>query len=323
MPTIIQALKFAQGAIRKNNVMPELEHYQIKNGKVVGYNGFIALSSPIDLDFSALPKADLFYRAIEASDTAVALSLTKSGRVLIQSGKFKAFVPCIEKPVHEVAPSGESYPAPPKLVASFRRMLPFISEDAARPWAMGLLVSHGAYTATNNIVILQLWDGHKLPTFNCPRFVVQEICRIGEQPDRVQFNGSSVTFHYQDGRWLHSQLLADQWPEETMNRILNATSAPVEVPRELFEATKKMAPFAADGWSAVYFRDGGVGTSRSFEDQDGVFIDVEGIPDGPIFSLRALNMIAPECTKIDFSLYPAPCIFYGENSRGAIVGMNA
>ena len=318
---MLNQLKFAQGAVKKNTISPELEYYQIKGGRVIGYNGYIALSAPIDLDIEAKPKADLFYKALDACGESISIAMTAAGRLHIRSGKFSAFVPCIDKEVYEASPQGDMYECPPGMAQAFKKMLPFISEDASRPWAMGLLVDRGCLTATNNIVVIQEWVGHTLPTFNCPRFAVTEIARVGKDPVTVQVAKDSVTFHYADGSWLRTQLLAAEWPIDKLNEIMSAETAPIAVPTDFFDGISKIAPFVSEGHhNGVYFKDGGLATAGEGS-QEGATIQIDGLPDGPVFNIKALRMLEDVVEKIDFTLYPRPCIFFGKNIRGAIMGM--
>lgn len=319
---LLDQLKFAQGAIKKNNITPELEYYQVKDGRVVGYNGHMALSAPIDLDLEAKPKADLFYKALDACGETIAIDMTGAGRLHIKSGKFSAYIPCIEKEVYEASPKGEKYPAPAGLAASFRRMLPFISEDASRPWAMGLLVDHSCLTATNNIIIIQEWSGHALPTFNCPRFAVAEIARIGRDPVEIQVSNNTVTFHYSDGSWLLTNRLSMEWPAEKMNAILDRPSEQQPLPEGFFAAVEKIKPFILEGHhSGVYFEEGAIRTA-SPGSQEGARIEIPGLIDGPVFNIKALALLDGCVDTIDLTQYPHPCIFYGPQVRGAVLGMN-
>lgn len=319
---LLEQLKFAQGAIKKNNITPELEYYQIKDGRVVGYNGHMALSAPIDLDLEAKPKADLFYKALDACGETIAIDITPAGRLHIVSGSFSAYIACTEKEVYEASPQGDRYPAPAGLAAAFARMLPFISEDASRPWAMGLLVDHSCLTATNNIIIVQEWIGHALPTFNCPRFAVAEIARIGRDPTEVQVSETSVTFHYSDGSWLLTQRLATEWPAERMNAILDRPSEQTALPEGFFAAVAKIKPFVLEGHhSGVYFEEGAIRTASPGA-QEGARIEIPGLIGGPIFNIKAISLLDGFVDTIDLTAYPAPCIFFGKQIRGAVLGMN-
>lgn len=318
---MLAELKFAQGAIKRNGISPELEYYQIKNGRVIGYNGHMALSSPIPLDIEAKPKADLFYKALDACGESITIDTTAGGRLHIQSGRFSAYVPCIDKDVYEIVPKGVLHESPPGMAQAFRRMLPFISEDASRPWAMGLLVDNGCLTATNNIVIVQEWVQHKLPTFNCPRYAVAEIARIGRDPVGIQISDGAVVFHYGDGAWLYAQTLATEWPVEQMNHILSAPADLQPLVPGFFSAVDELAPFILDGhYSGIYFHADAM-TSATSGAEEGARIEIAGINEGPIFHAKALQLLSGLVEAIDWSLYPKPCLFSGKNIRGAIIGL--
>lgn len=319
---MIDALKFVQGAMRANKIQPELEHYQIKGGQVVGYNGYMALGAPIDLDLEAKPKGRLFYRAIEACGDVVSMGMTDGARLHIRSGAFSAYIPCIDHDIYEARPEGDIYACPESLPSDFRRLLPIISEDASRPWAMGLQVDRGTFTATNNVVINQLWTGHDLPTFNLPRFAVAEIVRIKQTPTHIQVSPQAVTFHYPENYWLRTQLLSGQWPNEIVDKILEGEgSLNLEpVPDGLFDALEKLIAFVPPETTAVRFEEGRLATGG---EGAGAQVAVAGLPAGPRFSAPMLKLIAEEMRQADFSAHPNPCRFQGERNRGVILGMRA
>lgn len=319
---LLQSLKFVRGVIKKNRITPELEHYQIKEGRVTGFNGHMALSAPVDLDFEAYPNADMFSRAVEActDQEKTAMYLTQAGRLAVKSGGFRAYVPCLDQVFYDAVPTGEIYEAPTGLLKDLETLAPFIAEDASRPWAMGLLMADGILMATNNVIFVQKWSGHQLPRMNLPRFAVQELIRIGKSPSHIQTDGHSVSFLYEDGRWMRTQLYSDDWPFDKMNSIMEAEHDCEDIPKGFQDAVEQIYPFTESKAAPVYFDGGGLATSTA--DEDGVFVECEGIPDGPIFSVGQLRMLATVGTKIDWSMFPAPCIFYGEGLRGAMVGRN-
>lgn len=318
---MLASLKFVQGAIRRNAIDPRLEHYSITPGNISGSNGHMTLSAPLELDLTAYPKASMFYRAIDACKESLSISLTPNGRLAVVSQGFRAFVPCVEDMAFITPPEGQMYDVPPGFVADIEELLPFISEDASRPWAMGLLVCNGQYMATNNIVVLQKWSGHSLPPFNFPRFAVQELVRIKEDPVRVQATETAVTFHYADGRWLKTSLYPNAWPFEMMEKLLTRPNNARAVDDTLWDAVEGIKPFLDEKSSAVYLKEGELASSMA--EDDGVVFDVPGLLGGPIFSIHQLNLLRGVCTAVDFGLYPAPCLFFGDRLRGAIIGMNA
>lgn len=319
---MIDALKFIQGALKSNTIVPELEYYQIVGGRVTGYNGYMALSSPIDLDIEAKPKAALFHKALQACGDTVTIDKTPGGRLTIRSGAFRAYIPCTEAEIYEATPQGDVYPAPEGLVAWCKKLLPIISQDASRPWAMGMNIHSGKLEVTNNVTIVQGWLGHQLPTLNCPRFAVAELARIGVDPVRIQVCPASITFHYENGRWLRTQVLSSEWPTELVRDIFSrvAGATPQPIPPGLFEGLKKIAPFVPAETTRVKFKEGMLETG---DGEAGAAIKVEGLQEGPIFSSRVLELLEGLMETADFSTYPDPCPFYGPSLRGVVIGMRS
>lgn len=316
---MIDALRFVQGAMKSTVLAPELEHFHIKEGRIVGFNGYMALSAPIDLDIDAKPKAKLFYKALQSCGDTTSLGLTASGKLHVRSGGFSAFIECLEDEIYEAKLLGERYPAPDGMLQAFKRLYGIISLDASRPWAMGLSVSNGFYTATNNIAIVQIWGNHRLPTFNCPRFTVAELIRIGENPDYIRVTGHNVTFEWEDGRWLQSQILSAEWPEDMVNKLLAGGQAGVPLPEGFYDALEKIKPFIPNSSNTVCFGEDRIVAGPHLEDVSASH-DVEGLPAGPKFSEKVLTAIEDEIETIDFSAYPDPCGFRGPMSRGIILG---
>jgi hypothetical protein len=318
---MLDALRFVQGALRKTALSPEMEHYQISGGRIIGYNGHLALSSPISLELSAHPKADLFIKAIQACETETSISLTPSARLSIISGKFRAFVPCLPEAPFDVQPKGTRVELQSGVLKALTRAMDFISEDASRPWAMGALIHGGAVMATNNVTFIQLWAGSELsalPTMNIPRFAVQEMIRIGEEPVAMQSDGNSLTLHYKGDKWLRCQLYDVEWPFDRLQSLFEVPHAPIPFEPGIKEAIEKLHPFIESKATPLYFTEFGITTSLAAD--EGVAYQVDNAPAGTAFNLKQLELVSAVADRIDWTLFPKPCIFYGENLRGMIMG---
>ena len=79
---MLTSLKFVQGAVAKKDFLPALTHFVIENGTVRGYNGMLALCSPIPFDIACKPKAESLVKAIANCNETVTLSLTQRGACL-------------------------------------------------------------------------------------------------------------------------------------------------------------------------------------------------------------------------------------------------
>lgn len=317
---MIEALRFVRGAIAKKDFVPELTHYKISHGMVRGYNGEMALCSPIPLEFDITPKALDFIRAIESCTEAAKLHVTKNGRLAIESGNFKAYVECLDgKTYPEVYPTGEQLKVDFDLVSVLKTLYPFIAEDASRPWARGILLAKQSAYATNNIILLEHWLPSAVPVpINIPKSAVQEIIRIGENPTSLQLDDKSVSFHYEGGRWLRSQLYELGWPNPNNILALPTDCEPVEVPIEFWENLERLVPFVGD-LKAVMFD--GKYMRTTLEDNDGAMLEVPGCPETGAYNAKILQLLAPVVTHVDWTVYPRPVPFFGHNIRGAIAGI--
>jgi DNA polymerase III sliding clamp (beta) subunit (PCNA family) len=261
---MLEALKFVQGAVAKKDYQPALSHFRIANGTVKGYNGIIALCSPIDLDLQATPKAIPFVKAIERCEhETTVIHRTTVGRLSLRSGKFRAYIECHEEEetiLDSIEPEGAEVTFPTNLLDALRHLDPFVGNDASRPWCNGVLLRGQSGYATNNIIVAEYWLGQTTPhEVNLPQVALRELIRIGTTPERVQVGENSVTFHYPNGRWMRTQLLDPNWPPiENILEAVNGTLLPF--PPDLLAAVENLIPFIGDS-GRVYLRGDSVSTS--------------------------------------------------------------
>jgi DNA polymerase III sliding clamp (beta) subunit (PCNA family) len=318
---MLKSLKFVQGSVAKKDFVPSLSHFRIENGTVRGYNGMLALCSPIPFDITCTPKAEPLVKAISNCVETVQLTMTQAGRLSIRSGKFKAFVDCVDGDTPHVQPEGEHVAIEgAALLQAFKTVAPFIGDDASRPWSNGVLLLGQSAFATNNITLVEYWTGITVPRpLNIPRAAVREMLRINEAPESVQLTDVSITFHYSGGRWLRTQLFETQWPD--LSKVLNKESNPQPVDARLFEALTNLKPFT-DKMGRILFR--GAGKIATHDDEtEGAGYELEGFDHTGVYQIDMLGLLEGNVKTIDWSLYPAPCMFFGDKLRGAIVGMRS
>lgn len=314
---MLKTLKFVQGAVAKKDFVPALTHFQIKNGFIQGFNGHLSLGSPIECDLDVTPKATTFIKAIAAcKEDIVALSITKAGKLSIKSGKFRAYIECTQEPFPEVTPEGTYVELPDIFIDALKSLRPFVAEDASRPWATGILFNGCSAYATNNIIVVEKWLGTHFPvTVNIPKNTIDEIIRLKEKPLGIQLTDNSITFHYPGNKWLRSNLSSLEWPDLTP--IFNKESNQFPIPEELYTCLEDLLPFV-DSLSRVFFLNGCIATSQI--EGEGASIDLNYQAIG-CFHIKQLLLLKGVANTVDLTQYPAPCLFYGDNLRGAIVGI--
>lgn len=315
---MLKELKFVQGAVAKKDFLPAMTHFAIEGGTVRAYNGMLALCSPIPFDIDCKPKAGPLVQAISNCNDTVTLSMTPAGKLRIQSGKFKAFIDCVDGETPHVHPEGEEVEIDGAAVLqALKTISPFVGDDASRAWANGVLLRGQSAFATNNVCLVEYWIGSMMPrTINVPRAAIKEMLRIDEPPTHAQVTSNSITFHYTDGRWIRSQLLSSEWPD--LAKVLDRPAQALTMDERIFEGLETIKPFA-DKMGRVFIKESSLLTH--IDSDEGASFAVPDLHFEGVYQIEMLKLLKGVAKQIDFSAYPDPCIFYGDRLRGAIVGM--
>jgi DNA polymerase III sliding clamp (beta) subunit (PCNA family) len=315
---MLDSLRFVIGAVAKKDFVPSLTHFRISDGMVRGFNGTVGLSCPIGINLSVSPKATPFVKAIQTCKETIQLHVTPAGKLAVKSGAFKAFVECTPDSSIAVEPEGENVLLNGNLLQVLKRLLPFIAEDASRPWARGILLRGNSAYATNNIVVIENWMETPFPVeINIPKMAIVELLRIGEEPERLQISENSATFHFSGQRWMRTQTYATQWPD--LARILDRESSQTPVPAGLWQAIEDLVPFV-DDLGRLYLSPGLIATGQT--DGTGASVELPDILNPGCFNFAQLRLLQDTIQTMDFTSYPKPCLFFGDRIRGAIVGMH-
>lgn len=323
---MISALRFVQGAVSKKDFIPAMGHFVIENGRIRSFNGVLSISSPIEFSINCKPKACDLIQAISRCEegSSANLSITKAGRLKIESGKFKAFIDLLNEETPDVSPEGDVIELNEQqgraILQGFKKIVPFIGNDASRPWANGALLQEGSIFATNNVVIIQCWLDIRIPTkINIPSVAIKEVLRINLPPIKLQCSETSATFHFEDNRWIRFQLLSSEWPD--IVKILETPSNPVPISDDLFEALEALKPFT-NKLGQVLFKDG-IASTDIGENESGATYQISNTEISGIYRYEMLSLLNGVITSADMTLYPKPCLFFGSQLRGAIIGMRA
>jgi len=315
---MLKELKFVQGAVAKKDFLPVMTHFQILKGFVTAYNGTLSLRAPLPIDLECKPKAAHLVQAIAKCSETTTLNMTENGKLRVQSGKFKAFIDCIEEEFPNVEPEGDTVQIDgEQLIKSFKTLYDFIGEDASRPWSNGILLRGQSAFATNNVCLVEYWLGFNFPVdANIPMVAVREIIRIGEVPTHIRISDKNITFLYENGKWIRSQLFSTQWPN--LSKVLDRENNATIINKKLFEGLEVVAPFV-DKLGRIYFSDNCIKTHSS--EAEGASFELENFEHKGIYQIEMLKLLTNVVDRIDFNAYPEPCIFYGDRLRGAIIGM--
>lgn len=318
--SLLKSLKFVQGAVATKNHVPVLKHFKITSNRIESCNGVLSLSSPIDCDLEIQPHAATFVHAVEVCDDVTTLHETETGRLAITSGKFKAYVDTSTSEFPAARLMGQRIEVD-GLLEAVSALRPMIGDDASRPWSHGILFAKNSAYATNNIVLVEHWLPHSVSRpFGLPAMTVTELLRINEEPESIQIDEHTVTFHFSGERWLSSKLLEiSSWPD--VRELLQDPDEHKLYPIDdsLFDTLLKLRPFTSD-LRPVWLNNDVVSTASTYE--DGAHIQTTECENMQgTWTLDQLCKLKGAADKIAWDSYPAPCAFFGKGMRGVIIGI--
>jgi len=313
------ALKFVKGAVGKKDFVPALKHVNINNGVIQSFNGSIALSSPINFKHNVAPRALEFIRAVEKCGDEPQISITKAQRLKVASGSFKVFINLLDTVYPSVEPEGEIYDCELDLIEALTALAPFISKDASRPWSRGIIIRNGYAYATNNVALVCYTKPVKFPCdIIIPKECVDELLRIRQPVRTVQMNNNSVTFHFDNDRWLRTNLIDSNAPDfyPVLGKCDYNSVTPIQ--EDLGEKLERIKSFSDSKEPVITLKSDGMFTSQ---------IEGEGAHDSEysfplaVFRYEPLALVLSVATHWNLSYYPQACPFTGPNISGVIIGM--
>jgi hypothetical protein len=260
---------------------------------------------------------------LACGENDIGLNMTAGGRLTVKAGKFRAHIDCLgmDTEMLQPAPAGEYFEVTGDFLESITTLAPFMSIDASRPWAQGLKIGQHSTYVTNNIILAQRWHGANFPReVIIPSDAVHELIRIREAPKGIQFNDNSLTFYFENKRWLWTHLIAQDGGWGNADRIFEQntqTEGLEDIDEELYSAIDILKPFLEDR-GLVYFKGDMLATTPNAD--EGASLDTL-VADGPIFHAAQFRSLEKIALKINLSTYPKPCYFTGNKLRGVIVGV--
>jgi len=317
---LLAALQFTK-LVTKDEGAPYDTHVRLLNHTAIASNGILSCGIKIEEDLNCAPDNYLIAQALSKCGDSFSITHLSNERLSIKGSKFKAIVPCIDLTLLNPAA-----PDPPIAVLSdpFRNALtavaPLTSEGSQTVVGASILMAGASLIATDRHVVIEYWHGTDLPTgIALPKAFAVALSKVLKPLARFGFSNSSVTVYFDDDSWLKSQIYCEPWPD--VKSILDRKCNPWPVPNDFWKAFDAVELFSESG--DIYF---GTSVIRSHNSEAiGASHECFGIPEGPIVSIRQLQLIRPYVKQIDFQapgVYNSSTMimFYGENIRGAIAG---
>lgn len=291
-------------------------HCRLAHGQAVAFDGVIAVGHPIEEELSVCPHTYRLIDALARCKKAVSITQLDADKLVIKSGNFRAVVPCLN---HAALP----YASPDVKVGEitdvikegFTALNPIISGTGNTVVEASLLLGNNSMVATDRNIMFEFWHGINLPDgLAIPKAAVTAVSKISAPLVGIGVSDRTVTFHYDGGLWLRTQLYADPWPNIAGVLAGGDYYTAPEVPPSLMEAVAAVAPFSENGH--VYTFDGFV-SSHGVEGVGATYV-IEGLTPGYVYNAKHLLMIKDVAKRIDLIGKNGVSYFFGDRVRGAM-----
>lgn len=313
---LVKALKFV--ALAQKEVGQAYQtHVILAHNQAVAFDGTIAAGHRIEEDIFACPHTLRLIDALAKCGETLSVTQLDNDKLSIKSDKFKAFVPCVGKDMlATVAPDPPCAVIDDRIRKGFEVVGSLASDAAQHVVSSSILLQGGSMLATDRQVMLEYWHGIDLPPgIVIPKAGAAAVVKAGKALAQFGFSSNSVTFYFEDGSWIRSQLYSEPWPD--VSRVLNVKSNPWPLPEAFYKAVEAVTSFSENG--NLYFC-GNVLRSHA-TDGIGASYEVVGLPNGPVYKAKHLKIIQQHVKTIDFVGVNGIAYFFGDSVRGAITGV--
>ena len=275
---LLAALRFC-GEITNDKGPINETHIHLGANWATAYNGVIAAGHPITEDIYGCPHAKLIIEALSKCNDNISFTQLDSSKLSIKSGKFKAIVSCIDPTLLHIAIPDQ----PIALIDDrFKEGLSIVgtvpNENAQLIYLASILMNGQSLISTTGKLIIEYWHGIDLPNgIALPKALVDPLTKTSKKLARFGFSQSSVTFYFEDGAWIRSQLYAEKWPD--IATVLDRPSNAWPFSADFWNGLEAVAAF---GEGFVYFDMEALRSHRETWPRVRL-LSVAGIPKGPYF----------------------------------------
>lgn len=317
--SLLSALKFIEPAQSDIGQINQT-HCMLAGNWAAAFNGLIMMAAKIDTDIVVYPNTKRLIGALSKCDEATQITQLDGGRLGIKSGKFQAYVPCIEAGLLAFTP-----PDPPQyamndsVIASLAIVGVIAKENAQRMVEASVLLQGNSAIATDGSMLFEHWHGTPMPSVVLPKVFITLLAKIGKKPVSLGASATSCTIYFEDESFVRTQLYTDPYPDTS--RFLSVQNSPMPLPPEFFKALDKIESMK-DDTNNVYFNSAGMKLQTSQTEGVGASFEYEHpLPNGIMFNINLLRMFAPHAKSADFltGRDNKMAIFFGDGFRGVLM----
>lgn len=319
---LVAALDFISVAQKDTGQGAFQQHVRLAHKQAIACDGVLSAGHPIDEELNCCPNTVQLIAALKKCGTSLSLTESDNGRLSIAGQKLKAHVPCLPPDaMMPTDPDPLQYPIPDTVRAALGQAMLWTREGGDRVLESAVLLASNSCYGTNGHALIEAWHGVAMPELIVPRAFIVAINKGTAPVIGFGFSPSTLTFHFEGGAWIKTQLYVDGFPSSA-KELPNAGVAPADVPEGLFEAMEAVATFNEK--AHVTLTDGMVRSLADLSDDTATTYDVEGLaPPQPLtLNAKYILPLKDSIKALDMTSAPGDRIFFfGDTIRGVIMGV--
>lgn len=328
MTDLLERVLWIKDAVSGKDLgLNQLSSYYLHAGFCHASDGRMVVGTPFPIDgvTTALVPAESFLKVLANKPPGTFSWELEPDRLVLKRGRFKGKVKLLDPtlwvyPLNDIAGGL----IPEGLLDSFRVLLPFVSENATKPWATCILAQSGCLYASNNIVVARsLCPSLELAEpLLFPRWVAEFILQREEGLEWWHHDpvAQHLYFGWEDGSWMRSSLIIDKYPpvESVLGTMFHEPTVCID--QTWREALLRVGKITGD--PVIRLRTDGVygagGETVLVEDEASTPVP-EGLTE-TVWDLRFLESVLEVATHWDPTTYPKPAPWKGSMVEGIIMG---
>lgn len=318
------AVEWVRTARSNKTLSPNYQHYLIKDLFLHATDGRMTVGYPFPVDGLFCPQADPFTKLVDRLPDPIFLVAEDDDYIALKSGRQRGKVKCMDA-TEWLYPLIDApwLPISQRLLPALRQLRPFVSDNAAQPWALCVELHGNCIYATNNIaaVIAPDIDLDQVDTALLPYWAIDFL--LAHEEGLVDWcHGSGyLGFRWQNGAWMRTQQVDATYPRQQITEVINKCGyAKHPITEEWRAAFAELANLVDD---YVYFMpDKMLGSEKDLD------AEVEMATPTPElgfshWSIRYLKPVLEMATHWEPTTYPSPSPFRGDGIVGIVIGRQA
>lgn len=307
-------------------------HFRLFPDRLYAADGTLTASYPINVGEINIPGlgvavgCPLFARFRDAlaacKETATLHGL--NGKLCIQDGAgFRALVPCLTNRdvIAIVEPDRLVMPIGPSIRDALITAGKLASDSAQEMLCASVWLRPRTAVGTNRTAMLEYWHGFDLPPegFVIPKTAINALAKLAEYPTAIGFCETSLTFFFENGAWLKTQLYSEKWPVSSTDKLLNFNVNALPLTPDFFPTVKKLKKFVEGN---LLYADTREMYTEIAVDAGVMQAIVIGLTENftQTFNIKDLLLLEEHIKLLEPRASNGHAYFFGNNLRGVLVG---